>query len=286
MTTPAAGFTIVELLVAIGIIGIIVAIAVPATRSMLTYSRGEAGVNSVSIAVNAARIYNHRLTQDDLGGVGLPYADEARYSGTAMIVTPAGEIRLAINDQAASRVPHNQLSGDADNDLLENPFLNMLGYEDIEGIDYITVPRSAGIVGVYRNGGDTQFVAPPFAVRINEHGHIATDHNYIYYDGDYNGVYDTGNTHDFSTSYDPAEEDPRSTGGVPQTDGKYHLPYEGIPTVAAVLLFDRGEFQATDHAYHSSDAEDWFTEKDNQDNFVNVTPIYLNPTSGVMLRDR
>lgn len=281
------GFTIVELLVTLAIVGLLIGLTFPVMNKLTEYSRGSAGANAVSVAVNAARIYNHRMAESDKGSAGDPFPPGADYSGTAALFTPAGEIRLVINDQAAATS-----GGSFPTNTLEAQGFN--GYKDIDGIDYVTLPRTAGIVGVIRTGDtgvpadDLELIPPPFAIRFNKHGQVIvpptpmTDADYLYYDGDYDSpaAYETGKDRGSphgTSPYNPQDwtaANAIASGNV-GPEGRYELPFEKIEVVSGVILFDAGQLTLTQDTYTATADVQWFLD--------NGTPLYFSRLSGLVL---
>lgn len=274
------GFSLIELLVVLILVGVVAGATMPVLNKLGEINRGDAGVTAVSSAVNAARIVGQRVQRKDLGDIGepfpgVPFQDE----GTAVIFTQGGEIRLVENEQLAL---------DQNGDPLQhaNVLVTRNGFKDVVGMDYVTLPRGTGIVGVYRDhsNGDLRFVPPPFAIRFNRDGQLITSEEAVHYDFDSDSRYRIGDAP--PDDYNPEDDDPRTGASVPRTDdGRYIYPYEEMPTVAAVILFDSGAFRNEldwddfDRDMDSAGADDireWFKE--------NGTPVYFSPLTGVALR--
>ena len=294
-------FTLVELLVVLALIAIAIGITVPAMDALQRSGRGAAAANSISTATNAAQIYNHRIRPGDLGAGGEPdFPRSARYSGTAALFTPSGEIRLVVNDQAAS---------DQNANFIEGPDSDAQGfaYRDISGIDYISMPRSVWVVGVRYANDQLELLPPPFAVRFNEYGHVATDKPYIYYDSNSDhlsdeshqkGYYDTDSVR--PDNYNPDEWIRTALAPNPIT-GIRPLPFDRIEVVTGVIAFNTREFynfqnqvlnggnnyndvyarlsQYLPHAYAGGT-----NQRDVQRLAENSTPINFSPLTGLAIR--
>jgi len=258
-----SGFTLIELLVVIIIFVIMVGVSFPFLKSMLKTTKGRSGQTSLSTAVNAVRIMNHRMEDKNDATFG-------DYSGTAVLVTPGGEIRFVINDRSALN---------SEGVLLES--LGSNGYVDINGVEYLTLPKNAGIVGVVRRNSKTiRLIPPPFSIRFDEFGHMAIDQPLIYYDGDSDGRYEDLKR---SLNYNPRDYDPRANFDLePNQDTKrYELPFEAIETVNAVILFDNsGKIGALiDQGWYESG---WVFDKLTDPDFSSA--YYFSPHTGLVLR--
>lgn len=287
-------FTLIELLVAISIISLLVGISFPILSKLNDYGRGKAGVTTVSVAVNAARMYSQRMPTKysaDHTASGFPYPVGADYSGTAALFTPAHEIRLVVNDQAATDTGlHDSTNwqrarlewGGRTVSNTVPPKIN--GYTDYEPVDPIRLPDSAGILGVIRTGPgpyDLRLITPPFAVCFDQHGQIVVPpmieisgsfppEDFLYYDGDEDRNYETDRgRHDHRTvgnrltaehndynhrdwSRDQAKADsPKRI----TDDGKVHLPFDKIEVVGAVLLYDASKDSLDRPAYTNEPSE-------------------------------
>ncbi len=107
-------------------------------------------------------------------------------------------------------------------------------------------------------------------MRIDEAGHVATDEDYIYYDSNYNGQYDTNDGR--GASYDPDDWNPGISSVSQNSEGRYYLPFEKIETVNAVIVFSARNFRLSGKSY--SDVS-WFLE--------NGQAVNFSPMSGLSI---
>jgi len=234
------GFTLVELLVVIGVLVLLLTVAAPNLKGLLDSEQVANGINAVTRAVAEAR-------------ANAPLAPPMRtgfYSGTAIIATPQGELRI---------VRHVDSSSLADGSGTLGSFLSTrTGFEDIPGVNYIKLPKGVGLVGITRGGsgsGELQLLAPPFAMRFNPRGMMLTRHggysgaeaDTTYYDGNLDGRYTVS---DFrGTSYDPEAFDPEhrdytetdNVNWAPDPVNKHLLAFDGLENVAGVLVYDKNQ---------------------------------------------
>jgi len=272
-----------ELLVVMMIITIAVLLTFPVLDAMQV-TRVRAGVDVAGVASEAARKYSQRQIEflADLGG-GL----HGQYSGTAIIITPAHEMRLVENDQFASAGGNNFLE-------LMTPEHN--GYKDIAERSYIPIPRGVGIAGLTRTGGDAddiKLIAPPFAIRFDPHGHlaIADDYsddfqkpNFVFYDGDGNGTYDTSANSGRDNNYDPTDSDPDIANVAMVnlgTDNRWVLPFERLEAVVGVVVFDLSDFRdnfpnSNPWSGNGQTATDWIR--------ANGQVVFFNRYTGLAIR--
>ncbi len=187
------GFTLIELMVVIGIISLVAMIGFPVIRSITRYSREGSGANTVAMAVAAARGYASRTPLEAeffsgdltvvlkgqleamLGPNPTPMQGELAdrkgsgvYSGAAALFTPAGEIRMIENCHQAyyefgNRGPwplERCRADDTDPFFAPNksPRNELNGFADIR-IDYIT--NSMGVAGVIRRSQFYDVTARP-----------------------------------------------------------------------------------------------------------------------------
>ncbi|MBB6431471.1 prepilin-type N-terminal cleavage/methylation domain-containing protein [Algisphaera agarilytica] len=284
------GFTLIELIVAIAIIGLMVGLSFPVLQTMQQSSRVSSATNTVSVAVDAAR--SLAATENNFAIGVLPGGLTGNYDGTAIIFTPSGECRLVVNDQLAVNGAGNPL------ELLTPP---KNGYRDIEGRDYIILPKGTGVAGMRRNTNATSinglvFVPPPFAVAFDENGKLivgtasASSDRAVYYDKDADGDYTTGDGR--PGGYNPDDWDARINPGVatvgdisdPKNRLRYELPYEQIETVTAIVIYDKQTFDVDTGGWGSASAADiqaFMTQDD--DTLAKI--FFFSPTTGAIIRN-
>lgn len=232
------GFSLIEMLTVIAIIGIILAITFPAIKAIQGDSKISAAQNTIGMSVDVARQWvKPRAWAPD---AGTPIPTTQSYSGTAALVCPTNEVRIVLNSRVAQ-------DGSV---YLENE--NQNGYYDLDGVDYISIPNGGAVVGIQRTGSgasDVRFLAPPFAIAFNENGQL----NYgdasgrIYYDSNSNGSYTRASTRAaVSGGYDPADWNGSSAAtnanvisGIRPVKA---LPFEAIECVSGVIVYDAKAF--------------------------------------------
>lgn len=239
------GFTLIELIVAISIIALLVGLAMPFVAAMSNYSRVEAGINTVGVAVQAARAYVDR----ERTYITDPISEVGQFRGIAIIFSPAGEIRIAKHDPSAvdtsGDLLHLQLDG-----TIPDPHY---GFRDIPNREYISIPDRVLIQGVIRDSiSDAPVLLdPPFAIRYDENGHliagvdpsatVTANDRYVFYDGDHDGSIDINDDRpggytidDFTWDFDDTPEFQR-----------YKLPFEKLEAVSAIRITDTqtGDYQ-------------------------------------------
>ncbi len=297
------GFTLAELMVVIGIIVLLIAVAVPSVSAIYESGRVEAGVNTVSAAVAAARAYAGRDTMfvEDLDE-DTPGIQSGEYSGVALLFTPMRELRIVQNTELAKTTGGN---------YLETLSTALNGYVDINR-DYIRVPKGVGFVGISRGSSPTnslQLMAPPFAVRFNPEGNLIagqSSHRFVYYnaDRDDDDEIDTGvnrgNPYG-SDPYVPGEWDPESPlyspgssprPGKAEKDDKYRLPFDEIETVVGLIVFDLNQFRSAGHRLYdqmsASDGSNWGGGDDDQAGkwiVENGQPVFFSRYSGAVMKE-
>ncbi len=256
--TTRCAFTLIEMLVVIGIIGLVVGLSFPVIRSITADTDLAMGVNTVSMSVTTARAYAVQnrdfaeLTRNDFTGNG-PFADAPgfdandfeqglpiRFSGFAALFTPSGEVRLVENTAKAKdrqRRPLERLftprqpgSQAADfNDVIastdgEAPARHLNGFADIE-IDAVRLPSTAGLAGIYRTR-DQQWSADP-----NGPPMLIPPPFAVWFDR--NGYHVVGDEPHHFVFYDGKRETDE------QTDGRYDID-SGRPSDYDPAEYDRG----------------------------------------------
>ncbi len=254
-------FSLVELLVVLTVIAIAVGITFPLLNVLRQGGRISAATNTVSVAVDAARLL--AVTSDKFTITGLPTGQQATYDGTAVIFTPSGECRLVVNDQLAQE-PAGDYFELSDLATAHPAYPNRINaYKDVPGRDYIAMPPGTGVAGMVRvptspTASELRFLPPPFAVVFDEEGRLVSlDPNVfngaIFYDRD-NTTPDyelRDRTDPAIIPYDPDTWDARintvaQVGGGAATDinrTRYELPFDQIETVQSIAVYNAEAFE-------------------------------------------
>lgn len=214
------GFTLIEMLVVVGLMILLMGLGVPTIVGMIQSGRIEAGVNAVSTAVtlSQARLSSPKAAMIDLtatepnasstlspGDAGrLPLRPVTRSGDTAILFTPSGEIRFLEVDETAvgstgSSVPLSRDPYNVESNNSKPPKIRYLtAFKDRIDVESIRVPSGIGIVGITRGGtgnGDVLLLPPPFAIRFDPQGRLVQARiNFtsgsldwgVFYNGDYN----------------------------------------------------------------------------------------------------
>ncbi len=282
--TSRLGFTLIELLVVITIAATLLALTFPMITAMRSNSSASSGINTVTIAVSAARRYatdpKNRFVNADIDPGNTDPNEPGLYSGVAAIFTPAGEIRLTKNTEGATyRVPSSTLyfllerSGPniydpatIDVQSPGQPERELNGFADL-GLDYILLGSDVGVVGITRDdtiiSGAAQppmLIPPPFAVWFDQNGYLIStgqnpvdgsinDYQFVYYDGDRNNNYEVTADRWPTGSYDPNDYDPNhsnfdSSINYDDAAGKYLLPFDRLEAVIGVFVYSKEAFQS------------------------------------------
>ena len=263
--TISPAFTLIEMIVVVAIVGILLLITFPTLAILTKHNRAEAGTNTIEVAVALARAFAPRKVPS-LGIIN-PSFPSATYSGTAIIFTPGGEIRLVENDQVALQPGSTPLE----------PSFN--GYADIADRDYVKMPQGAAVVGITRAGAGEnglKLLPPPFAVRFDENGYLVVgdpanaDDRTVFYDANSNGLYDITKTRSdpwwtppSTSQYEPAywdpgtieynevaQDDSTDTPGIHPDTKRQKLPFEAIESVAGMLVYDQNKFTGDGGTWH------------------------------------
>lgn len=276
----AAGFSIVELMVSIGIIGLLIGISFPFISAMTTGSRVEAGLNIVGMSSDVARQWVQAESWADDGIANATNPSGESYSGTAAIYCPTGEIRIVSN---------NRFAKDTGSNFLEGAGSTTNGYKDLPQVDYIRIPVDVGIAGIERTGSGAtaiRFIAPPFAIAFNELGQLnyGDTSGYIYYDGDGDNEYDLTTAGERPSGYDPRDwGDDRDAASDYTSELSLKLPFEAIECVPGVVVFDFEKYEAAGFDFDggsvtlSSNEGQWLQD--------NGETIFFSPHTGAALRD-
>lgn len=238
---------------------------------MFNTNRLDAGANIISAAVGNARTFAAQDIQfvNDLD-TSTPGDQFGTYDGVAVLFTPQRELRLVINDETARNHNGNFL------ELLEvrsgSGWLHgtVSGYKDMEGWDYISLPKDVNVLGVARFHGDEDslhLLAAPFAIRFNEHGNMiiaddADEEAVVVYDGDADGTYyatdERSGSRTRPSSYSADEWDPNtvhysgdyepdtshtSPDPTPDRPDKHKIPFDMLECVVGVLVFNDEDFR-------------------------------------------
>lgn len=271
-----SGFSLTELLVVISIIVMLIGLTFPILSALQSGSRIEAGLNTVGMAVDVARQWVKPMawTADSNNKIDDEYE---RYNGTAALFCPTGEVRMVYNYRNAQETP---------GDFLEEQTapITRNGFADVPNIDYVSIPRGVGVVGVLRRGGSVEFIAPPFAVAFNEFGNMdfGNELGLIYYDSSQDRRYERTTR---PNGYDPQEWEAGSANTLQGYESKpiFRLPYEGIECVPGVVIFTLEDFYQAGYDFSGggvvdldSDEGQWLRE--------NGKTIFFSPHTGSALR--
>ncbi|MCC7408024.1 MAG: hypothetical protein IT442_08130 [Phycisphaeraceae bacterium] len=191
------GFTLIEMLVVVGLMILLMGLGVPTIVGMIQSGRIEAGVNTVSavITVSQARTPSPTPAMVDLNATvpgassalspgditkppGLPLRPVTRTGDTAILFTPSGEIRFLEVDETAVDTSGNPLSRTPEDVASAgNPpkIRYRVAFKDRTDVESIRIPSGLGVVGITRGGsgaGDVILLPPPFAIRFDRQGRL------------------------------------------------------------------------------------------------------------------
>lgn len=178
-----SGFSLIELLVVISIIGILVAISFPFLKSSLQSTAVNAAAGQVSNSLSAARVYatrNQNFVSAKRVGTSIRTAQDNGdgYSGTIVLFAPDNSLRVMANDQNAYDAALTSSAGWLE---LQVPPLN--GYTPVDDLEDVRFPGRVQMLGIIRTGNgnyDVRLVPPPFAIRFSADGTLGqgVDDNY------------------------------------------------------------------------------------------------------------
>lgn len=263
------GFTLIEMLVVVSIIAIVLALSFPMIGAMRRDTSASSGVNTVAIAVAAARRYatdpSNRFARPDINLTNLDTNEPGLYSGVAAIFTPAGEIRLTKNDESARWGTGWYLERHGpDFSTLQaagTPKRELNGFRDL-GIDYILLGSDVGVAGITRNNKVSNtdpplLIPPPFAVWFDQNGYLITtgqdttgkdlDYQFVYYNGNYTRGYQCDVDRWYVSPYNPNAFNPNhgdfDRNNFDSAADKYVVPFERLEAVIGVFVYSQEAFE-------------------------------------------
>ncbi len=230
-----SGFSLVELLVVISVLVLLMGLVFPLLGALRSSNILGSGVTIVSSAVASARSYIYRGNTKVL-----PDVRDGSSKGAAAVIT-ANDIFFVVQD------PTVRLGSNT-----SGPFAiltDYLGYTTpAEANAPLKLPSGVGVAGLVRVGGTNRLLAPPFAVRFDEHGNLIVSDlagtsqterpSYVLVDRDGDGSFPASPA--YRNSYDPEEWDEDSDSFVSANENK--LPFDMIESVPAVIVFNKIDF--------------------------------------------
>jgi len=271
-----AGFTLVEMLIAVSIIVIAAGLVFPAIQSMQRAAGTAAGRNTVSLGVDIARAWAVKQ-RADLGTNKLNVPN-AEYSGTAAIYTPRaaddaypdGSVLIVENFQRAKA--SGGISGTT-NGHFEEAGLN--GYRRIGDVDPIDLPNDTAVAGITYDGNENEavYVTPPFAITFNEYGNLVNRS----FKGSVNSG--TGNDpEDFNYVQPIYYQWPDVAGNYSTNDFTIGTDTAEIPVVTGIFVYDNKAWTPEDDRFYEDDMPDDLES-------ISAKPMFFSPHSGVQIRN-
>lgn len=155
-TLRPRGFTLPELLVVISIIILLVSVALPGIKGMVTSQRVNSAIDAISSVVRTARAES----------LIAPEMINSDYAGTAVLFTPQNEMRIVKHQDSTRFV-------DSNSQQLKGVFH---AYKDLPNAPSVTLAKEVGVIGITRSStGPVLLLAPPFAIHFNRSGNqVAT----------------------------------------------------------------------------------------------------------------
>lgn len=246
------GFSLIELMVVMAITVFLIALSAGSINEFVKANATEAGLTTVSSAMSTTRA--HATRGLETGQV----FDRTQFQGVALLFTPS-DLRVV---RHVARRPDGGRLEKGNGSALEDW---QPAYREIPDVDYISMPKDAGVVGISRNGPDAVngllLFAPPFAIRFNPSGQLVSRRNdpmtgsteRIYYDGDYNEEYEVGSNrgdpgYGSASNYFPMEFDPTHDAYNPSAardtdENKTRVPFEAIETVVGVIVYSEDRME-------------------------------------------
>jgi prepilin-type N-terminal cleavage/methylation domain-containing protein len=298
-TARRTGFTIIELMVVVSMIALLLGFSVPLVFKIDELSRDRTGVNTLGVAVTAARAYATRKIAN------IDSVPGAEYSGAAVLVTPYNQLRVIADLQVES---------------YEAAGVSKFGH-DLQTIrlETIAMPRGVGIAGIGRDGAAAnglKLLAPPFAIRFNRQGQLVSEirsgsndpailRNIVYYDGNLDGnmgepKLNAGPPASVTFNppimlrpgaYNPNTSDPdfqSIQGRWVVGAGEYKMDFEALETVIGVVTYSKADFDDAGGRFPSTvptlGCKDGSCGSINEWMFDNGTVLFFSPYSGNIIR--
>ncbi len=259
------GFTLPELLVVVAILVFVMLAAFPIIGSMRRDLAVSTATNTVSVTVAAARAHSTKrvITGNinfNTSGTGGPNYSTLPWGGAAALFCPGGEVRIVEAWESAEDQNGDPLATYKYADITDPNYLApSYGFFDVESFDYVQMPDTSGVVGVYRNGGNLELISPPFAVRFTNDGNLVTQgpdnrtyaepEGWVYYPklGEIKTTPPTYNRGDTNDERSEASGNPKSWASDAVNDAtdnlSRELPFTRIEPVIGVIVYNRSAFE-------------------------------------------